>query len=390
MKNFLKIFFINCLLGILFIEAALFAYYSYENKKPVAAAALFHKHFVFDALGNRDCSWGAGAGAHPYLAIYYPKKKICTVPDRNNFGLRGTDLPLKYDPNFYTLLIAGSSVAEQTATLNADSRTNILENYLNKSWIAPNKKPFRVLNAAVAGAHQPATLIQILLFSHTADQVISLEGYNEHYLLEADLLIETPAQAWQDSVYAADSPLHFYFFQKTMFFVRAISASYFVNSYFCFAIANFFSQLFENYYAQRMQDLKPFPGPDRHWSFEQKRDFFLSRYLHYVQNVQFTLAGQKKPYTLFIQPAPYQYKQLTSEELSAVGDISHQAKYTKIKAALKTLVKKHIHVESLENIFENTNQTLYIDHIHTNNVGVQIISSAIAERLAKHYGWKNK
>lgn len=387
----IKIFAINTFICVLILEAALFSYYSFKNGGPVSATALFRRGFVVDSLDENGCSWGEGIGPHPYLAVYYPARHDeCSEPARNNYGLRGRDIPLQHDPRFFTVLVIGASVAEQIAVFDKIQQHNDLENYLNSRWISPTGRPFRVLNGAVAGAHQPITAIQALLFLPIADQIISLEGYNEHFRLAGDELIEQPTQAWLDMAVSLEHPLAAYFLYEIMHTVRGIKKSFWRNSYTLYALTSEPVAYLQAGIMESEEHVLPFPPPDETLDAADRSHYYLRRYLYYAEQVQALAAHQKKPFTLFIQPSPHFYKQLTPEEVLSVGNISGQEAYAPVIAALKSLNSRGIHVESLEKIFADVKETLYVDHIHTNNEGLRIMSREIAERLAKKYGWKIK
>ena len=384
MKKPFKILLINILVFWIFSEIVLCFYFAIRNQQFITPLGLYEKYFPADALSNERCSWGAQAGIHPYLSIYYPEKEKCRSFIRNNYGLRSKNIPLELDQNYYTILIAGGSVAEQIGM------GNFLDEYLNEHWLSPNKKPFRVINAGIPGVRQPVTLIQMVLFSKVADEVISFEGYNEHFGADGGVLIEEPSRAWFNGAFQATSPLHFYSMEFFIHQIRSMKKSIFQYSYTYFAFVRLSLDYLYNYLEQKQNLLNPFPKPDPSWDQKKQVEYYLNSYLYYVRLAADLLFVQKKPYTLFIQPAPYQYKTLTPEEIKAIGDISGQGKYDRVKDALKTQLMGKIKVESAEKIFEDVKESLYIDHIHTNPEGVKMLSKFIAERLAKNHGWKSK
>jgi hypothetical protein len=388
MIKIIKIFIINLIILIAVSEFSLSVFYAIKNQHVIKPSVLFSQHFIFDSIGDKDCAWGAMVGLHPYLSIYYPLKDVCTTSSRNNYGFRSLDIPIEYDSNFFTVLITGASVAEQVGRGNGNTSQNYLENYLNSKWKSPKQKPFRVISAAIAGAHQPITLFQSVLFSKVADQVISIEGFNEHFATSGDQLIEQPAPAWMDLVMASEDPIEFYVLSKLTQKAKTIKDSILLNSYTTYAFLSESIDWLRKDIKSKQENLHPFPNPSNDWSAKKKENFYLQQYLYYIELTNSVLSSQKKNYTLFIQPAPYAYKNLTEQEVASAGDITGQKRYTSIKNGIKTLMKKNIHIESLEKIFENEKKTLYIDYIHTNQEGVEIMSEQIADRLAVRYRWK--
>ena len=301
-----KLVAINLVLFFVLIEAGLFLYYSFQKRHPVTAHSLFSENFKFDALSSNDCPWGHSVGLHPYLEVYYPVLERCQLLERNNYGLHGIDIPFEKNEAYYTILVVGASVAEQIGGhLDYSTQLAVLDEALNKNWISPSQKPFRVVNASKAGSHQPETLIQTALFLDIADQVISVESYNESGYVSGGRLIEHPGAAWGELATGSQFPIRKSALEFLTTAARHTLKSPLRFSYSLFSILHFSISRLDEDYQQKVNARTPFPPLPDNWSAEKKKEFFLKQYKSYVEKLNGLVRSQNKKYTLFIQPAPY-------------------------------------------------------------------------------------
>lgn len=391
MRNTVKVLAINILVLFILTEALLSLFYYIRDQKFQAAESLFSETFKFDALSNEDCTWGQSVGLHPYLGIYYPSYEQCRSFSRNNFGTRGVDFPLEHDDNYYSILVMGASVAEQLAGhTTIPENVSILETHLNQHWTSPTGKPFKILNASVAGSHQPETLMQAALFIDLADQAISVESYNESGLMFAGELLEQASVAWLQLAAATKYPIEeavLNFLTKT---TRAIANSPLRHSFVLYALlSESIGRLNEDFH-QKSVVMDPLPHLPEAWTLERKKQHFLKSYQSYIEKVNALVTARKKEYTLFIQPAPYKYKILTEEERMNFNSYSVSTEDLDAVRGMIKSIKGKVQVESLEKAFIDHSETLYIDHVHTNRKGVEILSEKIANVLAAKSHWKPK
>ena len=271
-------------------------------------------------------------------------------------------MPPEYDPGHYTILVLGASVAQQIAVnfnyqkTTFPPETNLvfyLEDYLNSNWISPNGKPFRVINAAVPGSHQPVNFIAAGLFADLADEVISIEGFNEHYGVGRRDRLETPSVLWRQLALPTVSPFKYFLFRKLNGIFNLPKSNILTYSSVYFALSNLFNEFKASSEQESHKALTAFPIYPEDFSKEKREKAFLESYKKYVKLTNNILRDQKKNYTLFIQPSPLYGKKLTNEEIVLAGaDLSERkANYLKITEALKSL-KDQVDIESLEDIFE--------------------------------------
>lgn len=381
-------FFLSLLVTLLVVELGLFFFYSIKEKHFVSAASLFKKNYHFDVLGTKKCSWGASTSLHPYWGFSYHKEKNCAEPERNNYGLKGRDFSFEKQEQFYTVLFFGGSVAEGIATYKDDKQNFIFEDLLNKTWQSPNGKPFRVLNAAIAGGQMPISFIQAGMFYPLADVALSLEGYNEHYALNKGEVFETPGILWQDHALAESHPFLAFIYKNTVRGVR--SANLLKHSYLYYFSALTLTQRLQNYWLWLAKLNSPLPDLPNDWSAGQKKSLYLRSYQKYLSLFHSIFKQNNIPSLTFIQPAPRYNKVLTSEEETNVGTFFDNGAYGEVSQFMDDLPQDEVPHESLMEIFKDHKETLYVDHIHTNSVGTLLLVQELSERLGRRFHWKKK
>lgn len=364
-------------------ETFLYVYFKNLNNRSLSATELFNKEFGSNDYNN--CNWTDSIGIHPYLAIYYPPTNPCNQTQVNNYGFKGHDIPLKKDTDFYTILITGGSSAEQIGSLNINNKENSLENILNSKWKAPNGKPFKVLNVAVPAAHHPIVMFQSVLFSEIADEVISYEGFNNFWNANGNQLIESQIESWQQLAIANSHPIQFALSNLVSDLQFTIRSSIFKNSFTAYWLLNY---LGKNEKMKKLENsMSTFPSVPKSWTPSEKLAFIESRYQYYTSATYQHLKTQGLKFTIFIQPSPNENKRLTEEERGVIGDLDIYKDYARVKKNMNKLNHKNIRVENLDDIFRDVEQSIYLDKIHVNSKGVEIISNTIAERLALINRW---
>ena len=117
---------------------------------------------------------------HPYLAFVHRKDRGIAV---NNIGLMGRDFPYIKDPNKFVILFTGGSVANQFVN-HIYEDIPYLE-YLLKQTFDFDGKEVVVLNGGDGVWKQPQQTILFTLFADVIDAVITLDGFNEHYMFKS-------------------------------------------------------------------------------------------------------------------------------------------------------------------------------------------------------------
>jgi lysophospholipase L1-like esterase len=372
---------------LVFCELIFFTFLSIQEGRFVSARELFDSFYYFDSMGNEKCPWGAQIAPHPHLGFYYHSAEPCRHPLRNNFGLAGKDIGFEKDPQYFNILILGASVAEAMGS-TLEGNQLLFEKILNENWLAPNGKSFHVISAAIAAAQGIMPPIQTLLFSHLADMAISIEGYNEHFALKGDVMIESMPTLWEDLERQREKPITSALLAMVTRWVREAHWSRYSYTHFLFVSK--LSGYLDYRWREGTEFNSPYPRIPEIWSSEKKQNYYLTRYGDYLRAYHAIFKAKHIPAVTFIQPAPRFFKTLTATEEINVGKKFDSRGYEVVFKYIENLNPADVPHESLLKIYENRPETLYIDHIHTNKLGLEIMAREIAERLAKREGWKRK
>lgn len=372
------------------LEVGFFIFFVSKEGKIVSVKTLFKEQFHFYEIGPpQGCSWGATVTHHPHLAQNYHNRSECVRFERNNFGFAGPNIDFEKNNDFYTVLILGGSVAEGLAVFKPEGKY-LFESLLNKKWMAPNGKPFRVVSGALSAGRQPVQVMSTLLFSHIADAAISIEGYNEFTEYASRLLLETPPPIWMDLQIQNDHPLLAWSLKSIGTWIHGSVFPYLQFSYFHFFILSRSTSVLQSYWRSEFLKANPYPEAPEFWSLEQKKAYYLKRYQDYLANMHSIYKRQNIPSLTFFQPVPHFYKTLTSEEKSLAGSADVTLLYNEFVEHFTSVSQAEFPHDSLLKIYEKTSETVYIDTVHTNTLGLNILGDEIARKFAKRYGWRSK
>lgn len=305
---------------------------------------------------------------HPYLAIAYgPKMKYA-----NNVGGSGPDYPLKKDSDKFTILLAGGSVAHQLV------RSKALDSEFARYDFG---KPVAVLNGGLGARKQPQQAILMALYGEIADAVVTLDGYNEHFYFSGETYrVEQPG-----SDFATINPVLENGYDR-------LGASWQVNQLRMFSRAHNWRSIFYltkalrnriTVAAPQTSEIEDFFNLPRSWSKEERSQFNLASYQKYIR-LMHAMSGElgvKEAH--FIQPCPTIGKTLTAEEKRAIKKLNEAEPYERMNRELLKLNDCGIPVVSLLDCFDDTREAVYVDNIHTNDTGYQIMAARITRELAK-------
>ena len=379
------------IITLLLVEASLCGYTFITQGRLTSAADLKEMYFknLYGGLSTEDCSWGTNVRPHPYLSYYYAFNAPCR-PKKNNYGFAGSDFPLEYDSQYFSILLIGGSVAEQLGGhVFGGESIYALEKTLNDKFYSPNKKPFKVLNASMAGNKQPTSAIAALFFIDKADVVISVEGYNESINYKAGRVFESPSMAWLDLASAQANPAAFLALKVVMSAVRKTDFFPLNQSYALHYLSRgIISKLSEKMNENRSQ-IDPYGAINSGSSLENNQKKFLESYVKYLDEIYALSKFQNKKFILFLQPNPFIFKDLTAEEKINVSHL--ESIEDSIKIVYPYILKNtKATTVSLATVFQDHPETLYLDHIHTNPKGLEIMANSIAKTLAEKEHWPAK
>jgi len=338
---------------------------------------------------QEGCTYSDTLYPHPYLAHVHHALPPCGLSHVNNVGLFGPDYPYEKDPEHFVVLLTGGSVAAQLATLSTEQR-KYLEEFLNRDFVSPNGKPFLILNGGDGAWKYPHQTILFLLYADVVDAVITLDGFNEHYLIGTNVRLEYPS-----SNFLTVNPLVTRSYAElgrmwlsNKLYEYALNSWFLSHSNLGYATVRIlrsrlavddFKQVEES---RRTVFRSQFRLPET-WSEEKRIEHSLRQYKKYIRIIRSVAEKFDILSCHFLQPVPALYKSLTDEEKKVVGDLGYASKYSRLERELTTLSEEGIPLFSLLKTFENVEDTVYQDEIHykrTDN-GESLGNRLIAEQM---------
>jgi hypothetical protein len=352
-----------------------------------------------DALGNTfiagvtrqnaGCRYIDTLYPHPYLGFVHHGNPPCGVPNINNIGLFGPDYPSERPADRFVVLVTGGSVSAQLMSSGPNGMP-YLQAILERDYVSPNGRPFLLLNGGDGGWHQPQQLILFLLYADAVHAVVTLDGFNERYLVGSGVRFEYPANNFNDV-----NPLlrSSYSDIVTRWIVgklygrarssRVLSRSQ--TAYLVLAQVDAYVKSQPQRYTERERtNINTMFALPKEWDFEHRVSWADRQYQKYVRAMDAVAAQNDVLSAHFIQPVPAIRKPLTQEEKTAVGDLGYRSLYERITSDVLSLAKEGIPIFSLLDVFEHSANTLYADAIHLRQApdGTSEGYALMAQRMA--------
>jgi hypothetical protein len=346
--------------------------------------ASYTLRYLHASFAGDNCSWGDKVTIDPYLAVRYHHEAPCAHPLANPQGLLGASLPRQKDTDHYNVLLLGGSVAELLHLSGS------FEQELNARYLSPTGRPFKVWNLSVSSGQQPRQAIAHFLHGHSADLVVSLEGYNEHVAFKSGVPLDQPPKFWQHlesnlTRFRRKSRLPSLIAAEIRGSAARLEQSWLRHSYFLASLHLVGYEL-----AQKEIDswsLSPQDTPDE--SAKAQAQFFQT-YRQYLSSMDIHAQARQQQVMVFLQMVPALHKPLTEAELRRAGDLSYAEAYAQMVNELTQWSGKNLRVVSLLDTFKDYSQDLYIDMIHflPQSEGNVLLGRQMAQELARAYQWK--
>jgi len=310
---------------------------------------------------------------HPMFGYTRSSKPECNK-NVNNIGITDNkDFPSARDPNFFSILLLGGSVAANLA------ESNLLEIQLNQSYKNSKNKPFRVFNGALGGWRQPNQMLMLIRYGDLFDGIIVLDGFNElsnHYFFKN---IDTPDDSTFLSISNPNSD------KKKLVEILSFYKQTLKNYPF---LTNYYTPV--HLYKIGLQKLLS-PTSDnnkyQYWNMNHPKNYWKSRndssirsvrqYLKYIKSQSHIADLQDSKYAHFIQPIRWIGKDLTDIEKLPQRVINKED----YKLLLAQNNAQSIQAKSLVDIYKQNKEQIYTDHIHVNYEGNKIMSHNIINHL---------
>jgi hypothetical protein len=338
--------------------------------------------------GSGECDYLNTLFPHPYLGFVHHRNPPCGLNDINNVGLFGPNYPSARPDDRFLVLLTGGSVAAQFA-MSVDGGPPYLERFLNERYISPTGKPFLVLNGGDGAWKQPQQTILFLLYGDAVHAVVTLDGFNEHYMLQSGSRFEYPANNFHSVNPLASQRFDDVMWQWAAGRVRATARSNAVlsRSQAVYALVSAIDALVARRMASRARPvttLESIFALPSDWTPERRKAWAIGQYRKYLTSISALAREFGVLSAHFVQPAPAVGKPLSDEEKRVVGDLAYGPLYSEMTAALVSLTDRNIPAVSLLDVFANEKGTLYGDpvHLRRDSAGRSEGYERIANRMA--------
>ena len=400
---------VGVVMALAMIEVAAIALLYVEEGRYTPAVELFQRTqntYVRDATKGTACRYVDTLYPHPYVAFVHHANPPCGMPWVNNVGLFGPDYPVLKNPDYYTVILIGGSVASQLAQNQPPPAPRYLEEELNKNYVSPNGKPWRVLNGGDGAWKEPQPFILFSLYAGSVDAMVSLGGFNEHYDFRpyAQERLEAPASNFLEvNPFVADEN----FGDAAIGWVMGrIAGTLALNpilgrshaAYLIIRGIEATAKGQDSFKSTKKTSIRGMFALPQEIRADANRlfDVQLGLYQKYMRAEQVVATDNKVKTAYFLQPIPAYGKVLTEEEKRVVGDLSYGDLYRRIVAGILTLRPQGLPIYDLGDVFVNQKETIYADHIHywrdaaNESPGNRLVAARMGELLAETWGLQRK
>ena len=356
---------------------------------------------------SKSCGYGDSLIVHPYLAYVQTALGPCGVSYANSKSLIGKEFPDRPRPRTGIILVTGGSVAAQFVGDNRKEESP-LERILNAEFTGDRFDRFIVLNGAHGAWKQPNQYIFFGLYADILAGVITLDGFNEHDMINSRRRFEEPASNYFQAVERQDPRVTTAPF--TMAALKLDADLYrFASRHAIFQVSNLAYFVVDavrrtlRRYASHTPKLSITAEDDwvkasyaQMFAFhdkmtrEERKIWSLRQYEKYIRLMHggAEVLGIKSLF--LIQPIPGWGKPLTERErIFARG--AHRKLYKEMTDHLVGLRAQFgIPVYSLLDVFQDTKEEIYKDQAHVNELGNEIMARRVADLIAEVWGWPRK
>lgn len=371
------------------------------------ARQLWHSHHnnytMQNGGGDGRCSLADSIVPNPFFVYSNASRNPCRQVNVNNIGLNDQrDFPFRPDPDFYDIVLLGGSVAGQMAAGPAIDPRSWLETELNKKYLSPSGKPFRVFSGSNGGWHYPNQLTFLSIYGDAMDAAVALDGVNEAAKASYRMPIFFPDPvAYTAAMRSLRYPLStlaviFTGDLRRFAFSNPVTPhSFLLYRLFMFTVSTV-AWHFEDLRQEHMSGVGDFFNFPLEWTLAETNQLNRKKYSSYIQLLAAFATVNKMQYAHFVQPNRLIGKTLTEEEKQYY---QHDTAAEYEEFAMKTsreLAARGIHTHLLTDVFQNEKGTIYGDIVHCkydalgNNRGYEIMAEAMAKYLAATWHLKRK
>lgn len=338
---------------------------------------------------------------HPYLG--YVNRPSTGLRATNNYGLFNRDFPYERDTQSFHVLVTGGSVAAQFAQMNAEG-PRYLETALNRRFVPPKGKQFRVFNGALGGWRYPQQVVISAMTVSAMDAVVTLDGFNEAAMMLRDgSLIETPGNKFLGSNLSLKHGYErmicdwlagrVYEFSLRHWWIRNSNFFTLLSQKLRQSLVSTFDQSGDE---KRLMSFFEMPkmGRKRRWQFA------VNRYVDYIRFMHGACRQTGVASAHFLQPIPGLGKQLSDQEAAYPKPLGDELVrlYRQMDSAVERLAgSEGVAAVSLVNVFADRTDTVYADWPHCvrdratgESEGYRLMAEAMAMELGRLWSLREK
>jgi hypothetical protein len=399
--------------GLLLAELGAAAYYFFRDhkfvspKQRLAAEKNAYTETARTQTTSKSCSYGVRLIVHPYLAFVQTPLGPCGVGYANSRSLIGTEFPDKPNARTGVILLTGGSVAAQFVWDNRKQQSP-LEEILNAEFTGGRYDRFVVLNGGHGAWKQPNQYILFGLYADVLAGVITLDGFNEHYMINANRRFELPADNFFQVIGRQDArvttaPLRMAALKLEADLYRFASRhTIFQISNFAYLVIDLMRARLRRYATRGWKN--SIADEDNGIKLSYEKMFALNDKMTPAENKMWTLRQYEKYIRLIhagartmgidslflIQPIPGWGKPLTAQE-TQFAQKTNTKQYKEMADYLAGSRQRYgIPIYSLLDIFQSRHEQIYMDAIHVNQLGNEILARQIADLIEQVWHWPRK
>ena len=351
--------------------------------------------YIQDLEKVSKCTYFNNLFPHPYLGWVHWNNPECSWHSVNSDGFTSPEFPIKKDENFFDILITGGSVAQQFGPGECkNKKNNFCRDFLSEAlekYKSMNNQNIRVFNAGAGAYKHPHQSIVATLFGKSFDLIISIEGFNEHHMLNDKVLkkLSSPGNNFNISTsdFYIDSHLNKYLL-KFLFFYKNLPNKFDLidSSHFHALSYRLLKKIFEFTFLTDTEKRENFSNL---WKYKKSEleninieEFKYKNLVSHWKNFIASSNSNGAKSIIIIQPVPQLFKNLSIKE----KQITNQRDYRKIflrmsDEAKKLRVNENLMIYDFLNIFQKYNETIYEDTVHINTKGNEIMASNLKDIL---------
>ena len=394
-------------------ELAATAYYVLRERgyvAPRARLAAERNAYVETARTQtmaRPCHYGDSLVFHPFLAFVQTALGPCGASYANSKALIGKEFPDTPSPRTGIVLVTGGSVAAQLVWDNRE-RDSPLERLLNAEFTGARFDRFIVLNGGHGAWRQPNQYVLFGLYADVLAGVITLDGFNEHYMVGSPSRFEKPAANFFQVIERQDprvtsAPLAMAALKLDADLYRWASGHAVVRlSNLAYLVVDSLRSKLRGYASRGMpvSDQRDAEWVNatyaRMFAFkdglgrEERATWAIQQYQKYIRlmHAGATAFGIKSLF--LVQPIPGWGKTLTDQERAFARETDRD-RYKRMADELATLRQQYgIPAHSLLEVFRDERGQIYKDAVHVNARGNEILAGHIADLIEKEWRWPRK